>query len=244
MQQQHREEVRPYLHDLQPDILLMQEIRDEENAQFLVDSVPGLTLHVATRFRRPDSDRSQQLVIASRYPARASFAEVFTGIYQDPEEEPYRGFAFAALESPLGGTLLIYSVHLKSNHGIPEVNIGIREKSMRQILKHVSDMKEQFAEFGPVTVVVGGDFNLLLEQEAMAKERTLDLMKEAGFHWAWEGVPFEDRISWPARGSYGGASFDHFLTWGLPPLTAKVLPKPMGSLSDHRPILLEIPTQP
>jgi len=241
VQARHRDEVRAFLPGLRPDILLLQEIRDEEAAQFLADSVPGLDLHVVTAFRRRDAHLSQQLVIASRYPARAGFAEVFTGIYDEPEAEPYRGFAFAALETPLGGTLLVYSVHLKSNLGDPADNIRIREASAQQILNHVAVMKEHYAEFGPITVLVAGDFNLLLEREDMAHERTLDRFVEAGYHWTWDGVPFRRRITWPADGRFDNACFDHILTYGLPALTASVMQKPEGELSDHRPVLLRIP---
>lgn len=241
VQMMHRHEVRAYLPDLRPDILLLQEIRDAEAAQFLVDSVPGLELHVVTAFTRGDTDLSQQLVIASRYPARAGFAEVFTGIYSEPDVAPYRGFAFAALESPLGGTLLVYSVHLKSNRGEAADNIRVREASAQQILNHISVMKEQYAEYGPVAVIVGGDFNLLLERKDMAHERTLAKFTEAGFHWTWEDVSFRRRVTWPSDGRYEDACFDHFLTWGLPSLRAKVFWKPEGELSDHRPVLLSIP---
>ena len=243
VQDRHREGVRAYLPGLEPDILLLQEIRDDEAAQFLVDSVPGLELHVVTAFRRSDPNLSQQIVIASRYPARAGFAEVFTGIYDDPETDPYRGFAFAALESPIEGTLLVYSVHLKSNLGEPADNIRMREASAQQILNHVAVMKEQYAEYGPVSVIVAGDFNLLLQRKEMAHERTLDMFMEAGFHWTWDGVPFRRRVTWPADGRFDDACFDHILTLNLPHRRARVLHKPEGELSDHRPVLLRVPIE-
>lgn len=243
LQEQHRDDVREYLPDLEPDILLLQEIRDEEAAQFLVDSVPGLELHVVTALRRPNPIFSQQLVVASRYPARGGYAEVFEDIYDDSEVEPYRGFAFAALETPQGGTLLVYSVHLKSNRGEDEVNIAIRESSAQQILDHIADMEEHYAEYGPIAVIVGGDFNVVLEREDMAHERTIDKFVEAGFHWTWEGVPFEDRVTWPASGWFGDANFDHILTRGLPERTARVMHKPEDELSDHRPVLLTVPVE-
>jgi endonuclease/exonuclease/phosphatase family metal-dependent hydrolase len=240
-QQRHREQVAAYLPGLSPDILILQEIRDEEAAQLLVDTVPGLELHVATDFQRPWTNLSQQIVIASRYPAKAGFAELFTDIYSHPEAEPYRGYAFAALDMPDGSTLLVYGVHLKSNLGEAEHNVAIREESARQILLHVEEMVEEFGAAGPVAVVVGGDFNLLLEREDMAHEQTLDLFLEAGFHWSWDGVPKENRVTWASMGGYGDACFDHIVTRGLPDLTAAILYKPDYRLSDHRPVLLRIP---
>ncbi len=240
-QARHKSDVKKYLPRLRPDILLLQEIRNKDAAQFLVDCVPDLELHVVTAFMRAEEHLSQQIVIASRYPARAGFMEVFTDIYSDPEETPSRGFAFAALESPLGGTLLVYAVHLKSNLGEPDVNIAIREESARQILRHIAEMTEQYAEYGPISVLVGGDFNLLLERPHMAHERTLDQFTEQGFHWTWEGVPVEQRATWPAAGEFMDACFDHILTRDLPIATAEVMHKPADRYSDHRPVLLRLP---
>lgn len=241
VEDQHWEDVLDYLPGLEPDILVLQEIRDEETAQGLVDSVPGLDLHVATHFERPWLEGTQQIVIASRYPARAGFAELFTDIYDDKDTEPFRGFAFAALETPLGGTMLVYGVHLKSNRGEVERNVPMREESARQILRHVEVMSEVYAEDGPISVVVAGDFNLLLERKEMAHEQTMDLFMDEGFHSTWEEVPFKYRVTWPGRGSYGDACFDYILTRGLPELRARLLYKPDWELSDHRPVLLHIP---
>ncbi len=240
-EEEHRLEVAEYLPGLHPDILLLQEIRTADAAEFLVDAVPGLELHVVTALERPDPTFAQQLVIASRYPALAGFAEVFTDIYDDDDTEPYRGYAFAAIDWPRDGIVLVYSVHLKSNRGESSVNIATREASAKQILNHIGVMKEHYAEHGPITVIVGGDFNLLLEREEMAHERTLDKFLEAGFHWTWDGVPFRRRVTWPADGRFGDACFDHIVTYGLPALTARVLHKPEGELSDHRPVLLRVP---
>jgi endonuclease/exonuclease/phosphatase family metal-dependent hydrolase len=238
---EHREEVLAYLPDLNPDILLLQEIRDQEAAAELVAAVPGLELHVATQLKRPELPQSQQLVIASRYPAVAAYAEVFTNIYQDADATPYRGFAFAALENPLGGLLLTYSVHLKSNRGELDTVIAIREEQARQLLSHIEAMQAEFADRGPLAILVGGDFNVLLEQPERAHEQTLQYFIDRGFHWTWDGVPFEERGTWPGRGNYGAACFDHIVTLNLPVHTAELMYKPRFQLSDHVPVLLSIP---
>lgn len=238
-QDAHRSEVLAYTPTLSADILLLQEIRDAKAAEAIVDVLDGLDLHVVSNFRRPESDISQQLVIASRFPALAAFAEHFTGI-AGGGDQPYRGFAFAALDPPAEGTLLVYCVHLKSNRGDASLNIAMREAAADQIITHIREMEKLHAEAGPVRVIVGGDFNLLLEQPEMAHERTLAKFIDEGFHWTWEGVPFGERVTWPARGRFGDASFDHFVTRGLPETRAYVIETPPGELSDHRPVLLEI----
>lgn len=241
-QEAHRQEVAGYVPGLKADILLLQEIRDAEAAAFIVDQLPGLELQVVSELVRPNPAISQQLVIASRFPALAGFMEVFRGPGYDREEgEPYRGFAFAALESPWGGTLLVYSVHLKSNRGDASVNIPMRESAARQILRHIAEMEETYAARGDVQVIVGGDFNVILDRPDGGSEQTIELFLEEGFHSTWEGIPFENRVTWPARGRFGDASFDYILTRGLPEVTAELVYKPAYELSDHRPVRIDLP---
>ena len=241
-QEAHRAEVAEYVPGLGADILLLQEIRDEEAAQFIVDQLPGLELNVVSRFVRPNPLISQQVVIASRFPALAGFMELFRGPGYDREEgDPYRGFAFAALESPWGGTLLVYSVHLKSNRGDAGVNIPMRESAARQILAHIAEMTEEYASRGEVQVIVGGDFNVILDRPEGGGEETIDLFLAEGFRSTWEGVPFADRVTWPARGRFGDASFDYILTFNLPEVTASLIYKPQFELSDHRPVRIDLP---
>ncbi|MFU8779746.1 MAG: endonuclease/exonuclease/phosphatase family protein [Kiritimatiellia bacterium] len=238
----HREDVAEYLPTLEPDILMLQEIRNREAAQFLVDQFPGLELHVVSTFQRPDPRISQQIVIASSFKALESYEERFTGeAYDYGDEEPYRGYVFTALESPFGGTLLVYAVHLKSNWGERDVNIAMRESGARQILKHVARKEARYADRGPIQVIIGGDLNVRLNLEDLEDERTIDIFTEAGFHSSWQTVPFEERITWPPRGGFPPACFDYIFTKGLPALTAEILLKPAWALSDHRPVLLSIP---
>jgi len=238
----HREDVAEYLPTLEPDILLLQEIRNQDAAQFLVDLLPDVELHIVSSFVRPDLHISQQIVIASRFKAIESHETLFTGdAYDYGDMEPYRGYVFTALESPFGGTLLVYAVHLKSNWGERDENVAMRESGAHQILRHVTEKIVRFSEKGPVQVIIGGDFNVRLNLEDVEDERTIDIFTEAGFHSSWEGVPFENRITWPPRGGFPPACFDYILTKNLPPLTAEILFKPAWALSDHRPVLLSIP---
>ena len=238
----HREEVAEYLPTLEPDIFVAQEIRDREAAVFLADQLPGLELHIVSAFVRANRDLSQQILIASRFKAVKSAEKLFTGeAYDYGDMEPYRGYVFTALESPLGGTLLVYGVHLKSNWGERDVNVAMRESGARQILDHVERMEKHFADKGPIQVVIGGDFNVRLNLEDKEDERTIDIFTDAGFHSTWEGVPFQERITWPPRGGFPPACFDYILTKGLPTLTATLREKPAWALSDHRPVMLAIP---
>jgi endonuclease/exonuclease/phosphatase family metal-dependent hydrolase len=182
------------------------------------------------RFLQGNRIGPQQIAIVSRLPVLSAFGEAFTSA--GGSRAPPRGFAYAALKLPDGRLLQLYSVHLKANGGDSEANIRTREESARQIISHVARMQEIHGE---TPVLVGGDFNLLLDQPGMAHERTLKLFLEAGFRWGWEGVPLEKRVSWPARGSFGDACLDHVVTRGMPAGTSRVLTS-WDDVSDHRPV--------
>jgi endonuclease/exonuclease/phosphatase family metal-dependent hydrolase len=238
----HHDEVADYLPSLEPDILVLQEIRDEQAARFLLDTLPGVQLHVVSAFVRPDTSISQQIVIGSRYPVSESAFVLLEGEHYESEDfESHRGFAFAALESPFGGTLLVYGLHLKSNWGERDVNVPMRESAAHQIVAHMESMQAAYQNRRPIQVIAAGDFNVLLDREEDSNEKTIDIFLQAGFHSSWQGVPFADRITWPPRGRHAPACFDYILTKNFPPGTAQLMPKPAWALSDHRPVLLELP---
>lgn len=72
----------------------------------------------------------------------------------------------------------------------------------------------------------------------MSQEQTLEVFKEAGFQWGWEGVPFEERVTWPSDGRYPDACFDGFVVKGLT-VGSRVLSDYEG-VSDHLPVILSI----
>jgi hypothetical protein len=116
---------------------------------------------------------------------------------------------------------------------VAEGSSGLREESARQMVAHVEDMQ---ADFPGAMVVIGGDFNLLLNQADMAHERTVEILKDAGFTWGWEGVAMADRVTWPSDGRYPDACFDMFMFRGVEG-RCSVLRKYEG-LSDHLPVVL------
>ena len=236
-QQGHIAGVSQYLGTLDADVLLLQEIGDLASLEAAVGSLDGYEVHVVSNFFFGSQPGRQQLAVVSRLPAHAAFARRFA-LPDDPDgARPPRGFAFAALELPGNEILLCYSLHLKSNvSGTAEENKAVREESVRQVMAHQAEMEILYAARPGIRTVVGGDFNTLLTQPAYADEQTLEIIKSEGFHWTWEGVPFSQRITWPGRGSFGDANFDHILTrgWGTP--VARVLAQPSPDLSDHNPV--------
>lgn len=229
----HLEATRRHFPTLEGDVYLLQEIGDLESLEQLIRGMTDFEVHILSRFLWRNQLSRQQLGILSRFPAKSAFYHRFEPSGDGPT--PPRGFSFAAVDLPNGRPLLLYCVHLKSNLGDAERNIAIREESARQIIAHAREMKELYPD--PI-IVVGGDFNTLLQQAEMSHERTHALFTEAGYHWSFEGIPFEQRVTWEARGRFGDASFDHFFIYGGPTATAFLLPNP--DLSDHNPIAIEI----
>ncbi|WFB36805.1 endonuclease/exonuclease/phosphatase family protein [Kiritimatiellota bacterium B12222] len=230
--QEHMEQIRNAISEIDADVYLLQEVADMDSMEELFKDLPGYEIHIVSSFRYGNFIAKQQVAVVSRLPAISAFAESF--VSTGGTRAPPRGFSFAALQTQ-DTNLLVYTVHLKANGGDPERNIRLREESARQIVKHVNDMLKQFPDS---LVIVGGDFNLLLTQAGMEHERTLEIFKEAGFEWGWEGVPFEQRITWPSNGRYPDACFDMFVTKGVSGEN-RVLGGYEG-LSDHLPVMLNL----
>jgi endonuclease/exonuclease/phosphatase family metal-dependent hydrolase len=220
---------------LNPDILLLQEVRGWAGAAKLCEAVPGLTPHVVTAFDQiiPDA-RPQNQVVAAKMPADSAWSATWVGGYQGPP----RGYAFAALEAGGGRFLLCWSLHLKSNVGAFDSNVSMRAESARQLLAHVRDMVALYSRRGPCAVVVAGDMNTSGDDPKFAKDPTLRGLIGAGLWWTHEGVPFANRTTIPGEGSFADNCFDHIFTAGLGRPVAVV--KPFPGLSDHNPVVLDV----
>ena len=72
-------------------------------------------------------------------------------------------------------------------------------------------------------------------------QRTLTKIEQAGFFWAFEGIPLRSRITIPGKGRYPDACFDHIFTRNLGRSVAKVL---NSSASDHRPVVVDLAIEP
>lgn len=228
---EHMQQAQQAIKDLDPDVLLLQEVRDTAAAVELCSVVPGLTVHVASAF--PGS--SQNLIVASKLPADSGWFDR----WKAGPIHPPRGYAFAALELPKGGFLLAYSLHQKSNGGDFLSNIAQRQEATRQLLPHIQEMLAIYGPRGTCAVVVGGDFNTSLEDERFAADLSLRALLTAGLHWTFAGVPFAERVTIPRKGPYPDSTFDHILTGGLGSPRATV--RKYAGVSDHRPVIVEIP---
>jgi endonuclease/exonuclease/phosphatase family metal-dependent hydrolase len=174
----------------------------------------------------------QQIAICSRFPAIRVFSEPWARGWAGAP----RGFAFATLDCGGGTALNIYGLHLKSNLGDPNGNTAKREDAMEQLLKHQKEM--QALDPAATRWLVCGDFNTSEKNPNVPSERTFPLILNAGFFWTFDGVPFKDRVTCPAKGRYPDACFDHIFVRGLGKPVAAPLRQFVGS--DHLPVAVDL----
>jgi len=227
---------------LNPDIVLLQEVRDYEACARLGEAIRPAAYQVAicSAFKEPFQRGigRQQVAILSKYQAQAAWTEQWKA--RDGIDPP-RGFAFAWFK--VGKTDIgIYSLHLKSNsvvRGIRDVemtkNIRKREVAVEQLLAHASDVIGLRIP-SIRSIIIGGDFNTNQDQEIFGNENTLRFLWNAGYQCGFEGVPLDQRITHPGSHGYPDATFDYLFSKGThvrPTITP-------SSVSDHFPVTFDI----
>jgi endonuclease/exonuclease/phosphatase family metal-dependent hydrolase len=227
------------LRPLNPDIVLLQEVRDYDVCARLGDAIAPHTYQVAicSAFREPFAPGlgKQQVAILAKEPAQAAWSETWKSMNG---VDPPRGFAFAWFKIR-GTDVGIYALHLKSNlimksdkAAEAQKNIRKREVAIEQVLNH---MRTVIAPSMPLvkSFVVGGDFNTNPDQADFAQEKTLVTLTGAGFHSVWEGAPPLQRITHPGSGPYPDATFDYLFASNLVPAKVQITP---SKASDHYPV--------
>jgi len=230
-----------------PDIFLAQELKYKSAFEELVSTVPGMKTHVFSNFLESDGETpsSLQCAIASKLKANSAWFESFKPSKGLPNLR--RGYAFAALEHPDGGLIMVYSVHLKSNRGsdTPEGEKDVaatRAESVKQLIAHKAEMEKKFADRKILGWVIGGDFNTNHDDQFPICTAIEDLVK-AGFHNSWDKTPKEDRLTWrtaPDFQRFEPTTFDYFLTIGFEETQAKMVSGVPFEVSDHAPVLINL----
>jgi len=219
------------LSQLDSDIIALEEVRDWEHAVLAVQSRPGFKVDVCSTFPpREGQKEAQQVAITSRLQPLSAWSELWkpSGAIVPP-----RGFAFAVYEPAPRQLLLVYALHLKSNRGEIREDMRIREESIVQLIAHLKAMETAYAKLGTLSWIVGGDFNTAPDEPRFASEKTVPLLRDAGFRWSWEGTPFTSRITVPADARYPAACFDQIFYRGSTLIKAWVGSTSPQS-SDHR----------
>jgi endonuclease/exonuclease/phosphatase family metal-dependent hydrolase len=234
------------LSKLNCDILILQEVRDIQSCEDLVEALKPLkyTISVCTQFKEGFGGGVglQQIAILSKIPATASWAENWNSV---SISDPPRGFAFASYRIGTND-IGVYGVHLKSNLTRGDVergrqlNILKRELAAEKVMRHINESPFNSTNQFKV-VIVGGDFNTTLDQNEFASERTLTILSDNQFESGYEGVELKQRITIPGKAKYPDATFDNLF----------VRPKSISSkptitpvtVSDHYPVVRRINLQ-
>jgi len=227
------------LRPLNPDIILLQEVKDYDVCARLGETIAPHTYQVAicSAFREPFTPGlgKQQVAILAKEPAQAAWSEKWKSM---DGVDPPRGFAFAWFKIR-GTDVGVYAVHLKSNLIMKsdkatetQKNIRKREIALEQLLNH---MHAVIAPSMPMvkSFVVGGDFNTNLDQTEFAQEKTLPTLTAAGFRNVWEGAAPMQRVTHPGSGPYPDATFDYLFASNLVPAKAQIT---QSKASDHLPV--------
>ncbi len=223
---------------LDPDILVLQEVRDEVAAGALLNAVAQGAYHIAivSRFREGGGIGWQQLVIAAKRPAAVAFAEPWKGANR---VDPPRGFVYAEFDWD-GRGISVYGVHLKSNlvrgggERERQLNILKRELAADQLLTHTKDMALRI-KGGAAIVIVAGDFNTTPDSAQFASEGTLSKFSRAGFDNPLLGLPASERATIRGGSGYSPATFDFVLVRGT---AVEGVFRTESSVSDHMPVTL------
>jgi endonuclease/exonuclease/phosphatase family metal-dependent hydrolase len=242
----HMKACQEALREMDPDIFVAQEIRDWAAFHELVSAVPGLTVHVVSSFRDPESGqlRPQQVAVASKLKCVEAHWIAWEANYPNIS----RGFSYAALEHPGGGLLMVYSNHLKSNAGSErpggEENVAaMRAEQARQLIAHRAELETAFQKHEIAGWLVAGDFNSNHDGQFPLCS-VVEKMTAGGYFNTWSGVPREQRLTWrsdpdPEKRRFEPTTFDYVFTRGLKAKTAFIIDVPR-ELSDHSPIGLAV----
>lgn len=235
---------REALRKLNPDILIVEELRNWQVFEDLVSAVPGLRVHVVSAFRDASSGTitRQQVGIASKLKAVAAWSEAWQPAFTNLP----RGFSFAALQDPASGELImVYGLHLKSNRVKHEqeeeledqLNENMRNASVEQLLTHTQDMERVFEGRTIRGWIAGGDLNT--NHDGQFGDQVVSRLVESGFWNSWSTVPKEERLTWHGNGFHEPTTFDYLFTRGLGSPVAST-PKQSEETSDHGPVVIHL----
>ena len=229
------------LRNLDPDIILLQEVRDYDVCVRLAEAIKPHTYQVAICSAFKESFQpglgKQQVAILAKEPAQAAWAERWKSM---EGVDPPRGFAFAWFKIK-GADVGVYSVHLKSNlvmrgDKVAETakNVRKREVAAHQLLNH---LREIIATAMPnvQSKVIAGDFNT--NPAEFPADATLKTLEDAGFRNCMEGASATQSVTHPGSHGFPDTTFDYVLaqhaTISPPNITR-------SNASDHYPVTCEL----
>jgi competence ComEA-like helix-hairpin-helix protein len=219
-QARHMVSIQQLLHDVSPDVWMVQEVNSTGALSTVLAVLPDLDLYAVSAFE----EGPHQMAIAGRLPVLDAR---WDGWAVDGAEEsaPPRGIVFSAVALPDDSVVLLFTLHLKSNYrGGDDYNearnVAVRERSAALFVDYAAQRLREYDDRQVRGILLGGDFNLLYPAQLYAGERTAGILEAGGYtHLGSDGL-------------------DHFRGIGFDRTEFRVLTE--YNVSDHRPVLLEI----
>lgn len=220
-------------------ILCLSEMRNRDVATRLLSAIGRTNLVLAgiSAYRRRDRFDMQQDVIATTLPVVQSGWRRWA---RNKEKTPPRGHVFADLLLAPAVTAHVYAVHLKSNYGqrTPE-QIALNRHKRTQAVEELVRLAGKKA--GPV--VIAGDMNADRWRPEFAAEKLFEILREARFHNALEGLPSSERATYVGRGKGRNSALDYIFTRGWA-VSSAVRIFPAEGCSDHKPVFVVLEAPP
>ncbi|MEO8617104.1 MAG: hypothetical protein ABI600_18345 [Luteolibacter sp.] len=239
----HMKAAQEALRKINPDIFVGVEIHDWAAFHELVSVLPGMAVNAVSSFCDPLTGelRPQQIGIASKLKCHAAMWENWAA--NMPEMS--RGFAFAALEVPDAGLLMVYGNHFKSNRGSDSEEgaknvAAMRDDQAHQLLAHRDKIKKAFVKDTVFGWIASGDFNTNHDNQ-FPQCHAVKIITDGGYFNTWSNTPKEKRLTWhpDAKSKFEPTTFDYIFTEGLKQTDAVMIEVPDG-VSDHSPISITV----
>jgi endonuclease/exonuclease/phosphatase family metal-dependent hydrolase len=238
-QQERITEAAKVLRSLNPDIILLQEVRDYDACTRLAEAIEPHHYQVAvcSAFKQGIAIAKQQVAILAKEPAQAAWSEQWKSM---EGVDPPRGFAFRWFKIAVVD-VGVYSLHLKSNlimrgdkAAEAAKNTRKRELAAQQLLKHVRDVVT-IAMPNVRSVIVGGDFNT--NSDEFTADQTLKTLTDAGFTNCMEKLPLARRLTHRGSGGHPDATFDYLFVRNAALRRIQIT---RSTVSDHLPVTCDV----
>jgi endonuclease/exonuclease/phosphatase family metal-dependent hydrolase/uncharacterized protein YeeX (DUF496 family) len=231
------------LKQLQPDVIMLQGVRDWENCHQLAQALqPAIyQVVVCSLFRdRNAKVLSRQVAILSKTKAYLTWSEQWQ---QDNEHlAAPGGFAFAAIQLGNKNVALFSADFGDDASSGTDDNRSIAsqqacEESARQLVQQIASLRA-WQNNRVQTFIVGGDFNTTLDDSRLAQEKTLSLLEQSGFANAFAGLPLEKRVTLRGDARQPAATLDYIFTRDAGQVGAAVVTP--SALCEHAAVTCEM----
>lgn len=236
------QETAEVLKKLHPDVVVLQGVPDWPSCNELVKSLKPAKYNVAawSSFRdlHTGTLSPRQTAILTKTKAYISWSEAWKN---DGATAAPGGFAFAAIRFG-GRNAGFFSAQLGGNTLLGEAGRGeaqqsAREESARQLLSQIGSLRN-WSTNRIQLLVVAGDFNTSQDEPALANEKTLSHLEQAGLSNAFADLPSGKRVTLPGSSRHSDATSDYIFTHDARPLDIpEIVPT---ALTEHYPVTCDL----